>query len=241
MITDVILKKNNKVKVIRVLLKFDVLLGKYPQFGVYSYMIDSDKGIYLIDCGPKYNSQLPFFRNKFKETNNIKLIKKAMNKYFPNKTIREIIFSHYHFDHSELAPEIQKYIKNKFGNTPLIRLHKNDYGKKKFMKIFPDSLIKYYKNAGYDTWKIGDFVKDKEPLIGTNFIIRHIPGHTTGTICFVNEKDKTIISGWWLDKNLKLAVKLVHKLIDEDPKALEEHKHKIKYEGFKYFYYHPMI
>ena len=44
------------------------------------------------------------------------MIIKTLKEHFSNKTISEIYVSHYHFDHSENAPELQNkiYISNVF-------------------------------------------------------------------------------------------------------------------------------
>ena len=118
MISEIILEDKGEIKVARVLLKYNLPVSKYPEFGTWCYLINAKKKIVVFDTGPKFKAFRPMFRKFSKNLNNDDLIMQTLEKYFPGKTVREIIFSHFHYDHSELAPELQIRIKKKFGNIP---------------------------------------------------------------------------------------------------------------------------
>jgi uncharacterized protein (TIGR00730 family) len=241
MVSEIILEEKGRVKAARVLLKFNTPIKKYPEFGTWCYLLDAGKEVVVFDTGPRYNAFRPIFRRFSKKLDNSELIISALEKYFPGKTIREIIFSHLHYDHTESGPELQEKIKEKFGNIPPIRLHKRDFQNRKVMKIYTQNLEKIYKHAGYKNWKIGNFVKNNEKIFGTDFSIVHLPGHTEGTIGLISEKHKIIICGWWINKIEKKSVSLALKLINENNKKLKSTIKKATLEGYNYYYYHPNI
>ena len=238
---EILVRENKKTILARLLLKHDALFIKYPEFGVWCYFLSTKNGVVIIEPGPKYNSLSPFLRRIFKKTHNADLILKTLKKHFPNKTISEIYVSHYHFDHSENAPELQDKVHKHFGNTPLIRVHKNAIEKKKLLKFIDTSLKRTYKSAGYRKWKLGDFVKDNEKIPGTDFVVRHIPGHTTCSIGFISKKHKVTISGTWLDKEKDPLKWHFCNLIDEDNVNVEKSVKKINLNDYKHYFFHPDI
>lgn len=241
MVSEIILEENGQIKVARVLLKFNTPVRKYPEFGTWCYLIDAGNEVVVFDTGPMFDTFRPMFRKFSKKLDNDELIMQALEKYYPGKTIREILFSHFHFDHSELAPELQEHIYKKFGNIPPIRLHKMDSGKKKLIRVYEQGLEKLYKKAGFKKWKLGTFVKEGEQIKGSDFFIIHLPGHTQGTIGLISQKHKIIICGWWVEKIEKKSVELALKILNESNKKLKRTIEKITLEGYNYYYYHPKI
>ena len=241
MISEIILEDKGEIKVARVLLKYNLPVSKYPEFGTWCYLINAKKKIVVFDTGPKFKAFRPMFRKFSKNLNNDDLIMQTLEKYFPGKTVREIIFSHFHYDHSELAPELQIRIKKKFGNIPPIRLHKMDSGSKKILNVYEHGIEKVYKEAGYKEWKLGSFVKEGETIKDTDFKIIHLPGHTKGTVGLISQKYKIVICGWWIDKIEKKVVAFSMKLINEDNKILKKSMKKGSFEGYNYYYYHPKV
>ncbi|MCM2324858.1 MAG: MBL fold metallo-hydrolase [Candidatus Woesearchaeota archaeon] len=240
-VSEIIIKENKKIRFARVLLRFNIPIRKYPDFGTWCYLIDTPNGVVAFDSGPKYDTLSPFFRPMFYKTDNAETIVSILKRYFPGKTIREILLSHYHFDHSEAAPQLQKIIKKDFGNLPPIRLHKEDQNPKKLMKLFPEDLNIIFRRAKEQEYTIGMPVKDNERIIGSNFKIIHLPGHTTGTIGLQNDKDKIIVCGWWVKKYESRAVKIAMSLIDEDKKLLIDTIRKLDMPGYRFYYFHPVI
>ena len=240
--SEILLQDENEIKLARVLTTFDLPFRKYPHFGTWSYLLNSNDGIIVFDTGPHFNSFL--IRTEKNKTNNANKIIETIQKYFPNKTVREIIISHYHYDHSECAPELQKKVFEQFGNTPPIRIHIEDSGDKKLLKVFNSSLKKVFNNAGFKKWTMGDFVEHNEEIKGTNFKIKHTPGHTHGNISLVNKKDKIAIIGWWAkDLYHPILSAIPCYLLNEDGSSMPKTIQKIqsKYKDFTLYYYHPVI
>ncbi len=237
---EILLSENEKIILARVLSKFDLPFKKYPDFGTWSYIINTDKGLIIFDVGPKYNSFLPILRSFAKKTNNAEIIINTVKKYFPGKPIREILISHYHFDHSEAAPELQQKANENFGFLPPIRIHKNDTESKRFVKIFKSGLSCVFKKAGCQNWKMGENLEDGENINGTNFTVSHAPGHTTGSVALVNEKKKIVICGWWTEGIKNLIVRnILEKLTEEDKKNISISIRKIRKLGYSFYFYHP--
>jgi len=244
LISEVIVKENNVPKVVRVLLKFNIPIRRYPNFGVWCYLFDTGKDVVIFDSGPKYQSGMPIllFRRFTKKSDNSDRILSTLKKYFPDKTIREILLSHYHFDHSELAPELQNRVYDMFGNTPPIRLHSSDMDdNKRLMKIYRDSINKIYKKVGYESWVFGQPIKDNEVVKGTDFFVTHLPGHTCGTVGLISHKYKTVICGWWVNHVDNPLVRIATKAVNENKKMLEESIKKIQFDSYTYYFYHPVI
>ncbi len=238
---EILIKENKKIVLARLLLKHDALLIKYPKFGVWCYFLNTKNRVVLIEPGPKYNSLSPFLRRYLKKTHNADLILKTLKKHFPNKTISQIYVSHYHFDHSENAPELQNKVQKQFGNLPLIKIHKYDVEKKKMLKVFNTSLNDRYRSAGYKKWKFGTFVKNNEKILGTEFVVKHIPGHTTGSIGFISKKHRVTISGTWLDKEKDPLKWYFCNIIDEDNENVEKSVKKVSLTEYKHYFFHPDI
>ncbi len=240
MISEVVVEDNHEVKVARVLLKFNTPIRKYPEFGTWCYLINAGDSVVVFDTGPMYDAFRPVFRKFSKKLDNDDIIMQALEKYYPGKTVREILFSHFHYDHSELAPELQEHIQKKYGNLPPIRLHKLDFGSKKLMRI-EQGLDKLYKKAGFENWQIGNFLKNGEKIKGTDFQVIHLPGHTEGTIGLISQKDKIIICGWWVEKIEQRSLGFALRILNESNKKLKRTVEKITLEGYNYYYYHPKI
>lgn len=241
LITQILLKEKEEIKLARVLLQFDVPLQKYPKFGIWSYLLNSKNGITIFDTGPKYNTLSPICKTKYQETNNANKVIYALDKYFPNKKVNQIILSHYHFDHSECAPELQYKLKEKFGKVPPIRIHKEDFKSRKIFGIYKNNIAKIFLRAGYSRWNIGDFVKHDEDIEDTGFTIKHLPGHTHGCIGLVNEKYNIMIGGWWINKIEDPIVRKIMSVINENNSKLENTIQQYKDKDYKLYYYHPKL
>lgn len=239
---QILLEEDGEIKLVRALLKCNAPFKKYPDFGVWSYFLNSRSDVTVFEAGPKYLSLNPFLRRFSQKTNNANIVIECLEKYFPQKTIRQILLSHYHFDHSEAAPELQQKIYEKFGNVPPIRIHRNDAGAEKLFKVFNSGLKSVFRKAGYRKWLMGKCVEDNEKIEGTDFIVKHIPGHTDGTIALVNEKQKIAICGWWIRKIKDPIVRTVQEyLVDEDSESFPEILKKLKGKGYTFYFYHPKL
>jgi glyoxylase-like metal-dependent hydrolase (beta-lactamase superfamily II) len=237
--SEILIKKGNQVILARVLCKFDIPKGKYPSWGVWSYLIGTKNGVYVFDVGPKYNTLL---NSRRKLTHNQDLIHKALNKYFSHKNILQIIISHYHHDHSQIAPEIQRCEYEKTGNVPPIRLHQNDLKKKRKPRPYPQSLEKIFKKAGYKNWFLGSPLIDGEQLPESDFFVMHTPGHTSGAVSLISHKHKIMIGGWWINSNIHPLAKTLVKTIDEDKKSFKISTKKTKpFKKYTVYTHHPAL
>jgi glyoxylase-like metal-dependent hydrolase (beta-lactamase superfamily II) len=233
---EILLYRESKPMVARVLLQYDILKWKYPYNGVWSYILDSGAGVIIYDGGPYFNTLLG---NKGKLTNNTQKILKTIETHFDNKPIKQILLSHYHHDHSQNAADLQNKNKQIHGVTAPIRAHVHDYGNKKLLKVFKSGLDEIYKQAGFENVVIGVPLQDGEKIENTGFEVIHSPGHTHGTVSLVNHHEKVLITGW-RGTYPNLAAKWAMKLINEDPSNSETTAQKLQFDGYKYFYLHKL-
>ena len=237
---QIVIQEKGKIILARVLTKFDLPFRRYPDFGVWSYLINADDGIVVFDAGSKYNSWFPLFRRLGKETKNAEAIIAVIKECFPGKGVREIILSHYHFDHSEAAPDLQRIAHKEFGFLPLIRIHQNDAGKKKLLGIFKSGLDVIFNKAGYSDWKTGKYVMAGERISGSDFMIEYTPGHTSGDISLVSDKYKIAVCGWWGKGIQNRWIDIIQaKIIDEDRSNLLTTIKKMKDTEYEVYFHHP--
>jgi hydroxyacylglutathione hydrolase len=105
-----------------------------------------------------------------------------------NLAVTAIIATHGHFDHIMGVFPIQRMFNVSF------LIHKND----EFLLQNMQSSARHFLNVEAGPVPIADCnLKDKEAiLLGANkFEIIHTPGHTPGSICLYNKKDKILFTG----------------------------------------------
>ncbi|HDS11769.1 MAG TPA: MBL fold metallo-hydrolase [Candidatus Wirthbacteria bacterium] len=239
-ISEILLQKGERVVLARVLLAYRLPFRKYPKFGTWSYLLDAGEEVVIFDTGPRRYNFAPFFANLRSLTYNSSRIMAACDLYYPGKPIREIILSHYHFDHAEVAPELQSLAAQRFGELPPIRIHEADFEGNKFLHLFNYNLAKVYEKAKYKEWLLGDFVKDDEEIGGTDFIIKHLPGHTSGTIGLYNEPDQIMICDWGI-RDLKGLLALGLKFVNEANAQLRDSHQWLKELDYTFYHFHPDV
>ena len=237
-VREILITHKGNVQAMRVLLKFWLPMKKYPETGVWSYMIKVSDGVVVFDVGAEKGFWI-------KRTKNVKAVMEAVKEYFPGQKIREIILSHYHYDHAGGAPMLQRMAEEEWGFKPSIRIHKNDGQIKRVLKVKKSSLVKLFEKSGVKNWEIGEWLEDGESLRGSDWMIKHTPGHTSGAVSLVNGKEKIVIGGW-LNEEIegRLVRWLQRKFIDEDRVSFCETKKlvdKLKCLGYTRYYLHPMI
>ncbi len=233
MIYQVLIKDKSRVVLARLLSHFNTPVAKYPKFGVWTYFIVGRRTITILDPGPKFSG---FLGRSRKLTYNAQNIVEVVKQKFPQHRVNQVLLSHYHFDHSQSAPELQQLL----SNHPPIRVTKKDRQlKTNYLQFFPNSLIKIWNGEVYS---LGKDLQDQEYLSDTSFQVYFASGHTTGNIALVSHVYKVIIGGWWLSvKQTTLIQKLSQYFIDEDKKSLSQTKLKFQALHYTYYFHHPVI
>lgn len=237
-VQEILVKREDEVLAVRVLLKFWIPTKKYPENGVWSYLIKIDDGVVVFDVGAEKGFWI-------KRTKNVKVVMEAMKEYFPGLAIKQILLSHYHYDHAGGAPLLQKMAQEEWGIKPPIRIHENDGQIKKFLKVRKSSLMNLFEKSGIEGWEIGDWLEDEEKLGESDWIVKHTPGHTSGAVSLINEREQVVIGGWLNEEIENRLVRWAQrKFIDEDVDDFDKTKrvvNKLKELGYTRYYLHPML
>ena len=236
-VSEVVIQRAGRTVLARVLTQYDIPGMPYPKSGVWSYLIHTPKGIVIFDTGPYWQSLLGF---PGKRTGNTKRIMTALDRYFPGQPAREILISHYHYDHLGNAADLQAALKTTYGNTAPIRLHAYDLRPKRFLHMFPDSYTHVLRASGCPSYTMGRPLKDGERIEGSDFSVVHTPGHTTGTVALRSDRDKIIIAGWWTEGIFNNLINVSTWIVNEDKKQIPQTIKKITVPGFRYLYYHKV-
>jgi len=199
-------------------------------------MIAGRTGVHVLDPGQRYKESLPWPRFG-KETGNLNRILDALDSVFPGKKIESIIVTHRHFDHAELAPGVQEALGKKQGSTPPIRAHPLE--RKRAGTGYVNAAFEtVFRRAGYNKWKLED-VKDGDKLEGTGFMIRHMPGHTRGTIGLVDEKQKVMITSYNPQHMTSAYTRVFYRVLDSKPEKRQRYRTIPK--GYTIYSTHPDI
>ncbi len=107
---------------------------------------------------------------------------KALSRYINPKEIKFIFLTHSHFDHAMAAPDLRKW----FGCK--VVLHEKEYGLvKRGYDLFgyrfyfePDIIVR-----GGEVFDLGELEIE----------VIHTPGHTAGSVCYYERKNKWLFSG----------------------------------------------
>lgn len=147
--------------------------------------------------------------NKLIHLHNTRYILDAINKYFPNQPVKEILISHWHWDHTENAPDLQAKLMLRpaqRGLIPLIRVAERD-------RDYPDDdngdgipggerdsisgTEEVFRQACYTsgTWVVGSNLEDGEVLDGSSFRVVFTPGHTYGSVILISDQEQMTIIG----------------------------------------------
>lgn len=241
--SEILLTDGTGVVAARVLLRMNAILYRYPSYGVWCYLIRSERGVVVFDAGPKYLSVLGgkgLFR---RESGNTRRILAAMTRYFPGQEVSYIAASHYHFDHTENAPHLQSAVSRRQHTVPHIRLHAYEYGEKRFLHIVPSSVSRIYAAAGYGKWKLGEPIRDGESIQGSGFRYLLVPGHTSGNLALVNDDARIFIGGYWAVTGRKVSpfIRFVTRFVDECPSEFAKTDALLmRYRNYRVYTYHPL-
>lgn len=239
---EVVSRYRGRVTLARVLLYMHTVLYRYPRFGVWCYLIRSGKKVVVFDAGPRFSSLLG---GKWgRDVDNTARILYALDRYFPDMPVSFIAASHYHFDHVENAPHLQQRLAKRQKTVPPIRLHANEYEPKRFLHVFPHSLIRVFQQAGYSDWRLGKPICDGERIAGSSYRFVHCPGHTSGNLALRSDTEKIVIGGYWAKprQRVGLLLRLVTALIDEAADDFSKTRSAVRgSEAYRIFTYHPTL
>jgi glyoxylase-like metal-dependent hydrolase (beta-lactamase superfamily II) len=241
-VIEVVSRYRGNVTVARVLLYMHTIVYRYPRFGVWCYLIRSGKNVVVFDAGPRFGS---LFGGKWgKDVGNTSRILTALDRYFPGIPVSYIAASHYHFDHVENAPYLQQQLAGRQRSMPPIRVHARELEPKRFLHLFPHSLVGVLKSAGYKTWKMGKPIRDGESIPGSSYRFIHCPGHTSGNLALRSDTEKVVIGGYWAvpQKKVGLVARLVTSFVDEATADFSKTKRMLRgSETYRIVCYHPTL
>jgi len=242
--TEVLLTKRGQPSAVRVLLRMNAIVYRYPDYGVWCYLFRSSRGIVVFDPGPRFLAPLGGRGIFGRKSGNTERILAALDAYFPGEPVLYIAASHYHFDHVENAPDLQVALRKRQGTLPPIRLHKAEYGEgKRLLHIFPTSLTRVFYKSGYRSFRLGTPIRDGEFIPGTSFRFIHTPGHTRGNIAIISDKEKLFVGGYWAVRHADLAriVAGLTRLADEYPEGFARTRQRLPQgDDYRMYTYHPV-
>jgi hydroxyacylglutathione hydrolase len=152
-------------------MKIDCIVGQGYDSNIY---IITGKKNTIIDCGTGQNHEK---------------VKKEIQKIINPSEITQIILTHEHYDHVGGVEKIKRIT----GNNAKIIAHpkaaeKIEKGESIFASLIGGEMPKVSVDLNIndnDTIEIGDY----------DFKIYHTPGHTQGSICLYNKKEKILFTG----------------------------------------------
>lgn len=137
------------------------------------YLITGEKTT-IIDCGTGLNNET--------------VLKKISKNVNPSE-ISQIILTHEHYDHVGGVEKIYSFT----GKKAKVIAHSKAAEKiEKGESVFASLIGGEMPSIKVDT-KIND--QDNIKIGDEDFIVYHTPGHTPGSICLYNQKEKTIFTG----------------------------------------------
>lgn len=162
--------------------------------GTWSYLIAEPRGVVVFDVGPRYPlawSLLPFapVKRLAERLNGNRHILRAVRRTFPGRPITTIAMSHWHADHTEDAPALQRLAKAAWGVRPDLRIMARDRGFR-WRGIVAAGAEAVFQGAGYrpGSWHWGPDLEDGAEVGETGFRVLWLPGHTLGTIALVSDE-----------------------------------------------------
>jgi glyoxylase-like metal-dependent hydrolase (beta-lactamase superfamily II) len=183
--------------------------------GTWSYLIRDGDGVLVLDVGPRYPlawSLVPWASWKVltpKLDGNAHILK-AVETVYPGCPITTIVLTHWHADHTEDAPALQRLAFERWGVRPPLRMTAADRPHR-WRGLFPIGAEAIFSAAGFhrSEWIWGLDLREGERLGKTGFRVLGMPGHTAGNIALI-DPDRRISLGptprieppresWWAE------------------------------------------
>jgi hydroxyacylglutathione hydrolase len=114
-----------------------------------------------------------------------------------------IVFTHGHLEHTSASLAIVQHYAER-GLKIEVGIHRSDrpYLPPKdketntaLFKPFGKEATKVLKQLSTELPKPTFFLKDGDPLLDTDFVVLHTPGHSQGSVCFYSEERQMLFSG----------------------------------------------
>ena len=164
--------------------------------GTWSYLIAQPDGVVVFDVGPRFPlvwALVPFpsVKQLAGQLPGNRHILGAVQRTFPGKRISAIAMSHWHADHTEDAPALQRAAAALWGKAPTLHIHRRDRAYR-HRGLLPAGADSVFLGAGYrpGSWTWGADLEDGAPVGQTGFRVLWLPGHTEGTIALISDELK---------------------------------------------------
>jgi glyoxylase-like metal-dependent hydrolase (beta-lactamase superfamily II) len=183
--------------------------------GTWSYLIRDGDGVMVFDVGPRYPLAWwlipwPSWKVLTPKLGGNAHILKAIEAVYPGRPITAIVLSHWHADHTEDAPDLQRLAFERWGTRPPLRITAADRAVR-WRGMMPIGADAVFLGAGFHRadWQWGLDLREGERLGRTGYRVLGMPGHTRGNIALVNA-DRRIALGptrwaeppretWWAE------------------------------------------
>jgi glyoxylase-like metal-dependent hydrolase (beta-lactamase superfamily II) len=160
--------------------------------GTWSYLIRDGDGVMVFDVGPRYPLAWwlipwPSWKVLTPRLDGNAHILEALETVYPGRAITAIVLSHWHADHTEDAPELQRLAFARWGTRPPLRISAGDRAVR-WRGPMPVGADAVFLGAGFRRadWQWGLDLREGERLGRTGYRVYGMPGHTRGNVALIN-------------------------------------------------------
>lgn len=167
--------------------------------GTWSYMLAELDGVVVFDVGPRYplawwTLPAPAVKGLARRLPGNRDILAAVERLFPGRPISQIVFSHWHPDHTEDGPGLQQEAASRFGFRPPLRMMGVERPFR-WRGPMPAGAEAVFRGAGFrqGDWTWGPDLEDGALIGGTGFRVLALPGHTLGNVALLHDGERISI------------------------------------------------
>lgn len=183
--------------------------------GTWSYLIRDGDGVMVFDVGPRYPLAWwlipwPSWKVLTPKLGGNAHILDAIEAVYPGRRITAIVLSHWHADHTEDAPDLQRLAFARWGSRPPLRIGAADRAVR-WRGVMPVGADAVFGGAGFhrSEWQWGLDLREGERLGRTGYRVRGMPGHTRGNVALFNAERRIALGptrwaeppreSWWAE------------------------------------------
>jgi glyoxylase-like metal-dependent hydrolase (beta-lactamase superfamily II) len=183
--------------------------------GTWSYLIRDGDGVMVFDVGPRYPLAWwlvpwPSWKVLTPKLGGNAHIINAIEAVYPGRRITAIVLSHWHADHTEDAPDLQRLAFDRWGTRPPLRINVADRAVR-WRGPMPVGADAVFLGAGFhrSEWQWGLDLREGERLGRTGYRVRGMPGHTRGNVALINAERRIALGptrwaeppreNWWAE------------------------------------------